>query len=78
VPLLSGAPIRLVSPEETPDEGKSTMRDRNDAAKRRAEAEERLLAAGAADMHRLLEWYYGAPEPDSGHLPYPQADDQAA
>lgn len=38
-----------------------------------AEAEEQLLAADAADMHRLLAWYYGADEPNGPRLPYPHA-----
>jgi hypothetical protein len=41
-----------------------------------AEAEDHLLAADAADMHRLLAWYYGADEHD-GHLPYPHVEDEA-
>jgi hypothetical protein len=49
-----------------------------DADRTLAEAEAHLLAADAADMHRLLAWYYGADEPTGPHLPYPQAEDQAA
>ena len=50
----------------------------DDADHSLADAEEHLLAADAADMHRLLAWYYGADEPDGPHLPYPYVDDQAA
>jgi hypothetical protein len=50
------------------------MRDADDLA----DAEEHLLAADTADMHRLLAWYYGADEPDGQHLPYPAVEDQAA
>jgi len=49
-----------------------------DADETLAEAEEHLLAADAADMHRLLAWYYGADEPNGAHLPYPHVEDQAA
>ena len=43
-----------------------------------AEAEDHLLAADTADMHRLLVWYYGADEANGQHLPYPHVEDQAA
>jgi hypothetical protein len=60
----------------------STMYDpshaSDDADETLAEAEEHLLAADAADMHRLLAWYYGSDEPAGSHLPYPQVEDQAA
>jgi hypothetical protein len=75
-PLVS-VPIPRVTPKHA-HKGKSTMDDphaSDDADRTLAEAEEHLLAADAADMHRLLAWYYGADEP---HLPYPQADDRAA
>jgi hypothetical protein len=49
-----------------------------DADETLAEAEQHLLAADAADMHRLLAWYYGSDEPAGPHLPYPQVEDQAA
>ena len=48
------------------------MRASDDADDNLAEAEEHLLAADAADMHRLLAWYYGADEPDGQHLPTPR------
>jgi hypothetical protein len=51
------------------------MRASDDADDTLAEAEEHLLAADAADMHRLLAWYYRADEP---HLPYPHVDEEAA
>jgi len=51
------------------------MRASDDADDALAEAEEHLLAADAADMHRLLAWYYRADEP---HLPYPHVDEEAA
>jgi len=54
------------------------MRASDDADDNLAEAEEHLLAADAADMHRLLAWYYGADEPDGQHLPYRQIDEEAA
>jgi hypothetical protein len=44
-----------------PTKGKSTMHDlhaSDDADRDLAEAEEHLLAADAAHMHRLLVWYY--------------------
>ncbi|HEY7259036.1 MAG TPA: hypothetical protein VH459_08195 [Gaiellales bacterium] len=50
----------------------------DDADRTLAEAEAHLLAADAADMHRLLAWYYGADEPKGAHLPYPQVDERAA
>jgi hypothetical protein len=50
----------------------------DDADRTLAEAEAHLLAADAADMHRLLAWYYGADEPKGPHLPYPQVDERAA
>lgn len=50
----------------------------DDADETLAKAEEHLLAADAADMHRLLAWYYGSDEPNGEHLPYPQVEDQAA
>ena len=50
----------------------------DDADENLAEAEEHLLAADAADMHRLLAWYYGSDEPNGAHLPYPQIDQEAA
>lgn len=50
----------------------------HDADRTLADAEEHLLAADAADMHRLLAWYYGADEPNGAHLPYPQAQGEAA
>ena len=50
----------------------------DDADRHLAEAEDHLIAADAADMHRLLAWYYGADAPSGPQLPYPQADDQAA
>ena len=60
----------------------STMHDpthaSDDADETLAEAEEHLLAADAADMHRLLAWYYGTDEPNGAHLPYPQIDHEAA
>jgi hypothetical protein len=49
----------------------------NDADRGLAEAEARLAAADAADMHRLLAWYYGA-GPNGPRLPYPHVEDQAA
>ena len=54
------------------------MRASDDADDTLAEAEEHLLAADAADMHRLLAWYYRADEQDGQHLPYPQIDEEAA
>jgi hypothetical protein len=66
---------------EEAHKGKSTMDDPNasgDADRTLTEAEDHLLAADAADMHRLLAWYYGAEEPNGPHLPYPQAQDTAA
>ena len=48
----------------------------NDADRGLAEAEDHLAAADAAEMHRLLAWYYGAEEPSGFHLPYPQVDDR--
>jgi hypothetical protein len=50
----------------------------DDADRALAEAEEHLIAADAADMHRLLAWYYRAGEPNGSHLPYPQAQGEAA
>jgi hypothetical protein len=50
----------------------------DDADQELAKAAEHLLAADAADMHRLLAWYYGSDEPNGSRLPYPQAEDQAA
>lgn len=50
----------------------------DDADRNLAEAEDHLIAADAADMHRLLAWYYGADEPNGPHLPYPQAEERAA
>jgi hypothetical protein len=50
----------------------------DDADETLTEAEEHLLAADAADMHRLLAWYYGSDEPAGPHLPYPQVEDRAA
>ena len=49
----------------------------NDADRGLAEAEDQLVAADAADMHRLLAWYYGS-EPNGSHLPYPHVEDHAA
>jgi hypothetical protein len=43
-----------------------------------AEMEDSLVAADAADMHRLLAWYYGSDGPDGPHLPYPIVEDLAA
>jgi hypothetical protein len=54
------------------------MRASDDADDTLAQAEEHLLAADAADMHRLLAWYYRADEPNGEHLPYPHVEDQAA
>ena len=54
------------------------MRASDDADDSLAEAEEHLLAADAADMHRLLAWYYRADERDGQHRPYPHVEDQAA
>jgi hypothetical protein len=60
----------------------STMHDpihaSRDADHGLADAEDHLAAADAADMHRLLAWYYGCDEPNGLHLPYPHVDDQAA
>ena len=50
----------------------------DDADHNLAEAQDHLAAADAADMHRLLAWYYGSDEPDGSHLPYPQIKDKAA
>jgi hypothetical protein len=50
----------------------------DDADKSLAEAQDHLVAADAADMHRLLAWYYGCDEPNGPHLPYPQIEEQAA
>ena len=50
----------------------------DDADRTLADADEHLLAADAADIHRLLAWYYGADEPNGPHLPYPQAGEHAA
>ena len=50
----------------------------DDADRALAEAEEHLIAADAADMHRLLAWYYRAGEPNGPHLPYPQAQGETA
>ena len=50
----------------------------NDADRGLAEAEAHLVAADAADMHRLLAWYYGCDELNGSHLPYPQVEDRAA
>jgi hypothetical protein len=50
----------------------------DDADHNLAEAQDHLVAADAADMHRLLAWYYGCDEPYARHLPYPHVEDQAA
>jgi hypothetical protein len=50
----------------------------DDADHNLAEAQDHLAAADAADMHRLLAWYYGSDEPHGQHLPYPQIEDKAA
>jgi len=50
----------------------------NDADSGLADAEQHLVAADAADMHRLLAWYYGSDEPNGPYLPYPHVEDQAA
>lgn len=49
----------------------------DDADETLAEAEDHLLAADAADMHRLLAWYYGSDEPAGPRLPYPQVEEAA-
>ena len=57
----------------------STMHDpinaSNDADRGLAEAEAHLVAVDAADMHRLLAWYYRGAEPKGSHLPYPRVED---
>ncbi|MGH3074685.1 MAG: hypothetical protein ACRDQC_07160, partial [Gaiellales bacterium] len=64
------------------DRGMSAMRNplhaSDDADHNLADAQDHLAAADAADMHRLLAWYYGSDEPDGQHLPYPQIEDKAA
>ena len=50
----------------------------DDADQSLAEAQDHLVAADAADMHRLLAWYYGCEDPNGPHLPYPQIEDRAA
>ena len=71
---ISGSPGK-------PDEGMSTMHDpihaSDDTDETLAAAEAHLLAADAADMHRLLAWYYGSDEPTGPHLPYPQVEEAA-
>jgi len=54
------------------------LRASDDADHNLAEAQDHLAAADAADMHRLLAWYYGSDEPDGQHLPYPHIEDKAA
>lgn len=58
----------MYDPTHAPDDADETL----------AEAEEHLLAAAAADMHRLLAWYYGSDHQNGAHLPYPQIDQEAA
>ena len=50
----------------------------DDADQSLAEAQDHLVAADAADMHRLLAWYYGCEDTNRPHLPYPQIEDRAA
>ena len=57
---------------------RNPLRASDDADHNLAEAQDHLAAADAADMHRLLAWYYGSDEPDGQHLPDPQIEDKAA